>query len=330
MLKHALCRFLLSGIVCTALCIKLPSYVPAADTADTPSSTQETLEEEGMILAPDAPDTDNASIFSTLSTEEIDWNPEWEYASFSVIHTSPVTLYRSPSPNGITVCLNAGHGTSGGSAVQTLCHPDGSAKVTGGSTSAGATYATAISEGTTMLDGTTEAYVNLKLALITKDKLLDAGYHVLMIRETADTQLDNIARTVIANQNADCHLALHYDSTENDKGFFYISVPDVASYRSMEPVASHWQEHLSLGECILSGMREMGYNIYGSGAMAIDLTQTSYSTIPSVDLECGDRASDYSDALQEKLADGIVKGLDQFFDISLSESSESEDSSELS
>lgn len=34
-----------------------------------------------------------------------------------------------------TVCVNAGHGTKGGESVKTLCHPDGSSKVTGGSTS---------------------------------------------------------------------------------------------------------------------------------------------------------------------------------------------------
>lgn len=35
--------------------------------------------------------------------------------------------------------------------------------------------------------------------------------------------------------------------------------------------------------------------------MAMDLTQTSYSTIPSVDIELGDKASDHSDAALEKL-----------------------------
>lgn len=33
-----------------------------------------------------------------------------------------------------TVCVNAGHGTKGGESVKTYCHPDKSAKVTGGST----------------------------------------------------------------------------------------------------------------------------------------------------------------------------------------------------
>ena len=45
----------------------------------------------------------------------------------------------------IVVGVNAGHGTSGGTSVKTLCHPDGSAKTTGGTTGAGATKAVAVS-----------------------------------------------------------------------------------------------------------------------------------------------------------------------------------------
>ena len=41
--------------------------------------------------------------------------------------------------------------------------------------------------------------------------------------------LDNIARTVFANNNADYHIALHYDSTSSNKGAFYISVPNTTN-----------------------------------------------------------------------------------------------------
>lgn len=244
----------------------------------------------------------------------VSWDESWEYADYSKIHSSDVTLYRAQTPEkNITVALNAGHGTTGGSSVKTLCHPDKSPKVVSGSTAAGETMAAAVSEGTTLLDGTSERDATLALALVVKEDLLNAGYDVLMIRETEDVQLDNIARTVIANNYADCHIALHYDYTENDKGLFYIDVPNVVSYRNMEPVASHWQEHHDLGEAILSGMRLKEIKIYNSGSVAIDLTQTSYSTIPSIDLEVGDRASDLSQSTRENLSAGLIEGLNQFF-----------------
>lgn len=276
----------------------------------TPEAVPEATQEPTPTATPTPTPTPTPEIpFNAYEEVTISWNPQWEYADYSQIHTDDVTLYRSLYEGRPVICVNAGHGTSGGSSVKTQCHPDGTPKVTGGSTSAGSAYATAVSSGATMLDGTPEAKVNLKLALIVRDRLLDAGFSVLMIRENDDTQLDNIARTVLANNNADCHIAIHYDSTDYDKGFYYMSVPDVSSYRSMEPVASHWQEHHALGESLLEGMRIVEHKIYSSGSMPVDLTQTSYSTVPSVDVEVGDRGSDYSESTLNRIADGIVEGM---------------------
>lgn len=247
--------------------------------------------------------------------EQVGLDPSWKYAEFSKINTGAATLYRSQVSDrkNITVCVNAGHGTKGGSNVKTLCHPDGTPKVTGGSTSAGATSAIAVSSGMTFSDGTPEAKVTLSMAMVLKEKLLAAGYDVLMIRETEDVQLDNIARTVIANNASSCHLALHWDSSTSDKGAFCMTVPDVASYRNMEPVKSHWQEHNALAQSLISGLKSVGVKLFSDGTMAMDLTQTSYSTVPSVDVELGDKASDYSAATLSKLADGLLAGLDLYF-----------------
>lgn len=245
----------------------------------------------------------------------INWNDSWTYADHSMIHSSPVTLYRSSAANrkNIVITVNAGHGTKGGSSVKTLCHPDGSPKTTGGSTGTGATQANAISAGMTFPNGTPEASVTLKLALILKDVLLNNGYDVLMIRETEDTQIDNVARTVYANNNSNAHISLHYDSTENNKGFFVIGVPDIPAYKSMEPVASHYEQHNALASSLISGAKNNNIKLSGSGFQGIDLTQTSYSTIPSVDIEVGDKGSDYSEATLTLISQGILDGLNNYF-----------------
>ncbi|GAA6280542.1 N-acetylmuramoyl-L-alanine amidase [Enterocloster bolteae] len=250
-----------------------------------------------------------------VDSGEITLNPSWKYAEFSKINSGAAVLYRTEaaSPKGITICVNAGHGTKGGASVKTQCHPDGTPKVTGGTTGAGATSAAAVSGGMTFADGTPESKVTLSMAKILKDKLLAAGYDVLMIRESDDVQLDNIARTVIANNASDCHIALHWDSTTNNKGAFYMSVPNVESYRSMEPVKSHWQQHNALGESLVAGLKGAGVKIFSGGSMAMDLTQTSFSTVPSVDIELGDKASDHSSATLATLADGLVAGVNQYF-----------------
>ena len=250
-----------------------------------------------------------------ITSETVSFNPAWLYAGNSKIHSGTATLYHAqPSlARHKTVCVNAGHGTEGGESVKTLCHPDGTPKVTGGSTGAGATEAMAVAGGMEFDDGTPERDVTLALAIAVRDQLLQSGYDVLMIRESQDVQLDNIARTLMANNLADCHIALHYDGTDSDKGVFFMSVPQVDSYLSMEPVASHWQDHDRLGRAVTAGIAAQGFSLFDGGEMQMDLTQTSYSTVPSIDLECGDAASDHSGATFPGLAAGIVSGVSSFF-----------------
>ena len=92
-----------------------------------------------------------------------------------------------------------------------------------------------------------------------------------------------------------------------------MSVPNIASYRAMEPVKSNWEKHNALGECLVAGLREAEVKIFSSGSMEMDLTQTSYSTVPSVDIELGDKVSDHSAGTMEVLANGLLAGINSFF-----------------
>ena len=242
-------------------------------------------------------------------------DPNYEFADESQVHTDPAKLYtnRYANANGITVCVNAGHGTSGGDNYRTYCHPDHTAKVTGGSTAEGAIKATAIASGMEFADGTPERAVTLAEALLVRDELLRRGYNVLMIRETEDVQLDNIARTVLANNLADCHIAIHWDSTDFDKGAFYMSVPQYESYLSMYPVSETWQKSNALGDKLIAGLQANNVKIFESGSMEMDLTQTSYSKVPSIDIELGDRTSDHSDDSLAILCKGLCDGIDLYF-----------------
>ena len=160
----------------------------------------------------------------------------------------------------------------------------------------------------------TEANANLVVAYELKDKLLAAGYSVLMIRENDDARLDNIARTVIANENADAHIAIHFDSTDNDKGIFYITPYNDASYLNMEPVKSNANNIRLLGKSIIDAFREMGEKIWkDKGTLQGDLTQISFSTNASVDIELGDRKTELTKEKAETFAEGIKRGIDKYF-----------------
>lgn len=242
------------------------------------------------------------------------FNPSWEYASFSKINSGCAVMYRADHDRkGIVIGVNAGHGTKGGGKVKTYSHPDMSPKLTGGSNPKGAIESVAVSGGMTFSDGTSEASVTLSEARILRDLLLANGYDVLMIRDGADVQLDNIARTVMCNNLADCHIAIHWDGDGlgYDKGCFFMSVPD--GLKSMAPVATTWQRSEALGRSLIEGLRASGCKINGSGAMSIDLTQTSYSSVPSVDIELGNQSSAHDAATLTKLAQGLVQGINAYF-----------------
>ncbi len=245
--------------------------------------------------------------------EKIYLDKNWKYADHAKITSGYAVFYKAKkNRKNIIVGINAGHGTSNVGSKKTLCHPDGSKKVTGGTTKAGSTEAIAVSGGMTFQDGTKESTVTLKMAKILRKKLLAEGYDVLMIRTGKDVQLDNVARTVICNNVADIHIALHWDGDglKYDKGCFYIGVPD--KLKTMKPVKNHWEQHEALGNALIKGLKKHKVKINGKGRMAIDLTQTSYSTIPSVDIELGNQSSDHSDKTLETLADGLTRGVKKF------------------
>lgn len=249
------------------------------------------------------------------SNRPITLDPSWEYASFSKINSGSATLYRAEEKRkGIVIGVNAGHGTQGGTSAKTYCHPDMTPKITGGTTAQGAIEAVAVSGGMSFNNGELESHVTLRLARMLKEKLLAAGYDVLMIRDGDDVQLDNVARTVICNNMADCHIAIHFDGDglDYDKGCFYISVPD--GLKSMKPVDRTWERSERLGDAIVKALSGSGLKIHNNGSMDIDLTQTSYSTIPSVDVEYGNQCSDTSDAALEKYAEATVKGIEEYFE----------------
>ena len=248
-----------------------------------------------------------------IEVQSVSLTSDMRFAEYSKINSGAAKLYRNHGGvHGSTViCVNAGHGTSGSENYKTLSHPDGTPKLTGGTNAKGAVNSTAISSGMDFNDGISEAKVNLKVALALRDILLARGYSVLMIREDGDQQLDNIARTVLANNCADCHIAIHFDSTGSDKGAFYMSVPD--GLKTMDPVSSTWQKSEAFGEALIGGLRGRGLKIFSGGSMDMDLTQTSYSTVPSIDIELGDKATDHGDAACSRFAEALADGVDAYF-----------------
>ena len=167
----------------------------AKETQQTETQQIETQQEEHNAGQPNEEQSNSGENNSSYqyverasyeNGESVSLNPSWQYADHSAINSGCAVMYKATANRkNIVVGVNAGHGTSGGTSVKTLCHPDGSAKTTGGTTGAGATKAVAVSGGMSFNDGTPESSVTLRMAQILKDKLLAAGYDVLMVETEA-------------------------------------------------------------------------------------------------------------------------------------------------
>ncbi|MBQ6574635.1 MAG: N-acetylmuramoyl-L-alanine amidase [Lachnospiraceae bacterium] len=266
--------------------------------------------EEAKELLP----SEQAVVKSVTASGPVALDPSWEYASYSKINSGHAVMYRAEvSRKDIVIGVNAGHGTNGGTKVKTFSHPDMSPKFTGGTNAKGAVESMAVSSGMTFNDGSREAVVALATARKLRDLLLANGYDVLMVRDDDDVQLDNIARTVICNNLANCHISIHFDGDglDHDKGCFFISTPD--GLKSSVPVAFVWEKSEALGRSLVEGLRGKGCKINGNGAMAIDLTQTSYSTVPSVDIELGNQTTPHDDASLARFAEGLLAGINGYY-----------------
>lgn len=114
------------------------------EEADADSQTEtetQGQEQAGMNPGLEAGDAQNGTAGgqtadgSYSGTENVYLDSSWEYADHTVINSGYAVLYTAEaSRKNLVVGVNAGHGTSGGTSVKTLCHPDGSAKTTGGTT----------------------------------------------------------------------------------------------------------------------------------------------------------------------------------------------------
>ena len=303
---------------------------PNADPFGYYQSTYDNLKKAGKIIMPgDTSSSSGSSGGVTVETDnliyadkqEIGLDPDWEFAKYSKTNSGKAVYYRATggTPKNICIAVGAGHGTKGGAdaSKKTQSHPDGTPMVTSGTNSGNMSLG--VSSGTSMTaDGTPEAVVTLKMAKILKDNLLSAGYDVLMIRDGDDVQLDNIARTVISNNVADAYIALHVNADKASGNHFLFTMPPATnpSYKAMYPVSVHYQDSWDLSDAIIEGWKTTGCASDinpSSGYLPFDLTQTSYSTIPTLDIELIGNDDDYSDQTLTKRLKGVYEGINTFF-----------------
>jgi N-acetylmuramoyl-L-alanine amidase len=162
-----------------------------------------------------------------------------------------------------------------------------------------------------------EYKLNLEVSLLLKAKLIARGYQVVMTHDTAQVNLSNKDRADIANNaHADLFVRIHADGNDLQSTHgISIQYPATNTPFSTEV----YKPSKSAAAAILEAMVKSTGALTRGIVPRSDLSGFNWAKIPSILVEMGFMTNADEDVLmskpdyQEKLADGMTKGIDQWF-----------------
>lgn len=171
--------------------------------------------------------------------------------------------------------------------------------------------------GAVSVNGVVEHEWSLKVARVLKEKLLERGYDVYMVRDTDDWKefpYNNGDRTLAANAvECDILVAIHWDSFDQAEvdGYhtIYKGSKKTPNYRLAKAVSDAYADAI-----------DGAISKYANPISRDDLWQLNLATMPAIIVECG-FSSNPSDAAwmenednYEIMAEGMANGIDDYFD----------------
>lgn len=162
-----------------------------------------------------------------------------------------------------------------------------------------------------------EYQVNLEVATKLRDQLVKLGYTVVMVRESNEVNLSNSRRAAIANDaNADAFIRLHCNGSDNKNKSGILTI---CQTKANVYCGDSYEESRLLSDCLLAELvKETKAN--NCGVMETDtMSGINWSKVPATIVEMGYMTNEKEDHLlvseeyQAKLVDGLVKGIEVYF-----------------
>ena len=207
--------------------------------------------------------------------------------------------------NGYLVVIDAGHQQKGNSEKEPIGPGASEVKAK-------------VSSGTTgVATGLPEYQLNLKVALLLEEILIERGYDVLQVRTTHEVNISNSERAAVANEaGADAFIRIHANGSENAS---VNGVMTLCQTPSNPYNGQMYGESRRLSDCVLDAFVEKT----GTKKQRVWETDTmsgiNWAMVPTTIVEMGYMSNAEEDqrmadeGYQKLMAEGMADGIDRYF-----------------
>ena len=207
--------------------------------------------------------------------------------------------------NGYLVVIDAGHQQKGNSEKEPIGPGASEVKAK-------------VSSGTTgVATGLPEYQLNLKVALLLEEILIERGYDVLLVRTTHEVNISNSERAAVANEaGADAFIRIHANGSENASVNGVMTLCQTPSNPYNGQV---YGESRRLSDCVLDAFAEKT----GAKKQRVWETDTmsgiNWAMVPTTIVEMGYMSNAEEDqrmadeGYQKLMAEGMADGIDRYF-----------------